>query len=55
MVFHPDKVREDPQLKAIAEKKAKEINRANEELIAYLNERKRIEKQKKILIQQLAW
>jgi curved DNA-binding protein CbpA len=34
IVFHPDKVQGDPQLKAIAERRAKEINIAREEVIA---------------------
>lgn len=38
MVFHPDKVQGDPQLKAIAERRAKEINMAREEVIAYIND-----------------
>jgi curved DNA-binding protein CbpA len=34
IVFHPDKVQGDPQLKASAERRAKEINMAREEVIA---------------------
>jgi curved DNA-binding protein CbpA len=40
MLCHPDKVHKDPDLKMIAERRAKEINVAREELVAYLSERK---------------
>jgi curved DNA-binding protein CbpA len=38
--YHPDKFQRDPKLRIIAEKKANEINRAKDELSAYLKDRK---------------
>jgi len=50
IVCHPDKVQRDPQLKTIAERRAKEINGAREEIVAYLKERKNDDNQDRIII-----
>jgi hypothetical protein len=51
MAFHPDKFQGDPQLKAIAERKAKEINLAREELIHHYKTNKSNDNPDKIIIQ----
>jgi len=50
MATHPDKVQGDPKLKIIAERRAKEINGAREEIVAYLKDRYSEDNRDRIII-----